>query len=103
MVYNYAAVPEYFQIDYRTQGSMSIFKMTVARGGLRGLSGMRAMGAILTGVEKYCTKWALVALCCNLVGWDGWMDGSYPIDSYDYLSTCSEKNISTEISDRYKI
>ena len=67
---------------------------------------MRAMGAILTGVEKYCTKWALVALFCNLVGWDGWdgwMDGSYTIDSYDYLSTCGEKNISTEISDRYKI
>ena len=63
--------------------------MTVARGGLRGLSGMRAMGAILTGVEKYCTKWALVALCCNLVGWDGWMDGSYPLSCYQ--STCGGK------------
>ena len=51
--------------------SKRIFKLTVARGRPEAFSNWLSQG--VAGVEKYCTKWPLETLCCNLVGWDGWI------------------------------
>ena len=51
-------------------------------------------GQDTTGIG-YMALWGFAAKC--LSGWmDGWMDG-YPLDCYDYQSTCGAKNDKYEV------